>query len=242
MDASVAAKNQERFMASRFCSLCRPLLLLACAYLTMANPQAQTTNRSSLSIIVAAGQQGLRISWPSNASDYVLEEAAVITSNWQSSALAPALNGDQFIVSFQPAHQTRFFRIRSASNLSAFRILSHTPTANAAEVGVTYRPQIFFSRKARPGTLTTNSVYATVGGEVVPANVVPASDGSFVWLFFKKPLPGATRVRVTVDGTTIASEGALTLLDGDGEGRPGGALNFEFTTVSLAELLSLIHI
>jgi hypothetical protein len=222
-------------MAHRFSAMFQALL---CAFILQAFTltHGQSTNPPSLSIVVATGEQGLRIAWPSSASDFVLEETGVVNSNWQSSALGPALSGNEFVVNLTPTDKARFFRIRKMSNLSAFRILSHTPSMDATEVGVTYRPQIFFSRKARPGTLSTNSIYATVGGKVIPANVVPASDGSFAWLFFKSALPGAAKVRVMVDGSLIASEGELSLLDADGDGRQGGLLEYEFTTVSLAEL------
>ena len=69
------------------------------------------------------------------------------------------------------------------------------------------------------------------------ATIVPASDGSFAWLFFAQPLPGASTITMHVYGSTIlaASDGAL--LDADGDGTAGGELTWTFTTVSLAGLL-----
>ena len=68
------------------------------------------------------------------------------------------------------------------------------------------------------------------------ANIVPANDGSFAWLFFKQPVPGGTRVRVRVDGATILSADGASALDADADGLPGGTLDFEFTTVSRVAL------
>jgi len=65
----------------------------------------------------------------------------------------------------------------------------------------------------------------------VAATIVPSDDGTYAWLFFTKPMPGASMIKVTVDGSTIrAADG--TLVDAAGTGTPGSKLTFSFTTVS----------
>ncbi|MCJ8283022.1 MAG: carboxypeptidase-like regulatory domain-containing protein, partial [Rivularia sp. ALOHA_DT_140] len=70
----------------------------------------------------------------------------------------------------------------------------------------------------------------------IAANIIPADDGSFAWLFFKDGMPSASVVEVTVDGSTIKPLDGGDALDADGDGEAGGVLKFDFSTVSLAPL------
>ncbi len=116
-----------------------------------------------------------------------------------------------------------------------FVIREHAPRAGEHEIGVTQRVQVFFSKPVDPATLDAASFFAAVGGAPLPATIVPATRGEFAWLFFDEPLPGGTRVTVTVDGDAIRSlDGEL--LDGDGDGVAGGVRTFSFSTVSTAAL------
>ena len=82
--------------------------------------------------------------------------------------------------------------------LPQFNVTSFTPTAMSEDVGVTFRPQVYFSRPVDPASLNANNFYATdTTGAKVGATIVPASDGSFAWLFFTQPLPAPPRSRCT---------------------------------------------
>ncbi len=107
------------------------------------------------------------------------------------------------------------------------------PIAGATEVGVTFKPQVFFSQPVNVATLNANNFFATFAGAKLPATIVPADDGSFAWLFFADPLPGSAQIEVTVDGATIVA-GDGRLLDADRDGIPGGTFTFDFSTVSVA--------
>lgn len=110
------------------------------------------------------------------------------------------------------------------------------PAHGATEVGSTYRPQVSFSRPINNASLSSANFYATSPlGTKLPATIVPAQDGSFAWLFFATPQPGAARITIHVVGDTIQSADG-SLLDADGDGTPGGHLQFSYTTVSLAPL------
>ena len=114
----------------------------------------------------------------------------------------------------------------------ALAVTSHTPSDGSIDVGVTFRPQVFFSRPIDATTLNSNNFYASFGGAKLPAAIVPADDGTFAWLFFDTPMPDASLVRVTVDGSSIrAADGAL--LDADRDGTPGGVLTYDYKTVNL---------
>lgn len=121
--------------------------------------------------------------------------------------------------------------------LATFNITSVTPTEGSEDVGVTYRPQVFFSRPVDISSLNDSNFFATdTTGAVVPATIVPSADGSFAWLFFDASLPGASTITMHVDGSTIRADGDGAALDADGDGTAGGEFTWKFSTVSLAGL------
>ncbi len=118
-----------------------------------------------------------------------------------------------------------------------FTVASFTPLDGAEDVGSTFRPQVVFSRPVDPASLNADNFFATgPNGAKLPANIVPAADGRFAWLFFADPMPGGSRIALHVDGSTILA-GDGSLLDADADGVPGGALEVFFTTVSLTPLV-----
>ena len=108
-----------------------------------------------------------------------------------------------------------------------------SPVARSGEVGVTFHPEISFSRPVDPDTLTANSFFATdPAGNVIPANIIKKLDGTGAFLFFDDPLPGASQITVHVVGDLIEGAADAALLDGDGDGVPGGEFTYSFTTVN----------
>jgi PAP2 superfamily/Bacterial Ig-like domain len=119
-----------------------------------------------------------------------------------------------------------------------FDIARYTPLNGARDVGSTYRPQVFFSRAVNPTSLSANNFYATgPNGSKLAANIVPAGDGSFAWLFFTQPMPGASQITVHLDGATILAAGDGVALDADGNGVAGGQFSYKVSTVSLTPLV-----
>ncbi|MHB8520202.1 MAG: Ig-like domain-containing protein, partial [Limisphaerales bacterium] len=116
---------------------------------------------------------------------------------------------------------------------ATFVVTDFTPSSGSTDVGVTVRPQVFFSKPVDPFTLNSDNFYATAGGQKLLTTIVPSNDGRFAWLFFAGSMPNASEVQVTVDGATIRQQGTETPLDANGDGVPGGTLTFSFTTVSL---------
>ncbi len=117
--------------------------------------------------------------------------------------------------------------------LAPLTVTSLTPTEGSGDVGVTVRPQVRFSRAVNLSTLTADSFFATgPDGSKLDATVVPASDGTYAWLFFTNPMPGGSRVTLHVDGSKIRGAADGTFLDADGNGTAGGTLTQSFTTVS----------
>lgn len=116
-------------------------------------------------------------------------------------------------------------------------VTEFTPLNGANDVGSTFRPQVFFSRPVNTATLTANSFFATdTTGATIPATIVPSADGTFAWLFFTNPMPGASTITIHVVGNSILAAGDGQALDADGDGLAGGTLTYQFSTVSLAPL------
>ena len=110
------------------------------------------------------------------------------------------------------------------------------PMDGSTDIGVTYRPKVTFSRAIDPTTLNAADFYATdPAGDKLPATIVPSDDGTYAWLFFSSPLPGASAITLIVDGSGIkAADG--TELDAAMDGTPGSKLTETFTTVSVANV------
>jgi hypothetical protein len=119
---------------------------------------------------------------------------------------------------------------------AALTISEVTPMDGAVDVGVTVRPKVVFSRPVDPSTLTSSNFFASdSAGTKLPAAIVPANDGTFAWLFLTGPMPGASTITLTVDGSTIrTSDGAL--LDATGTGKAGSISRTRFTTVGQTSL------
>lgn len=119
-----------------------------------------------------------------------------------------------------------------------FTLADFSPLSGARDIGTTQRPQVFFSRSVNPSTLSANNFYATSpSGAKLPANIVPAGDGSFAWLFFSGPLPGGSQITVHLDGSTILAADDGAPLDADGDGTAAGTFAYSFSTVSLTPLI-----
>lgn len=124
------------------------------------------------------------------------------------------------------------------SSAAPLTIVETYPDDGAIDVGSTFRPKVVFSRPIDSATLSTTNFYATSpSGAKLPARIVVGGDGTFAWLFFADPLPGGAQITIHLDGSTIRAQGDLQPLDADGDGLPGGATEFRFTTVSLTPLV-----
>ena len=134
-------------------------------------------------------------------------------------------------------NQSTLTRNVTLTQLAPFTITQLTPEDGNSDVGVTFRPQIRFSRAVDVSTLSGDSFYATgPDGQKIAATVVPALDGSYAWLFFQNPLPGASRITLHVEGDKIKAAADGLALDGDANGTAGGSLLSSFTTVSIASV------
>ena len=205
------------------------ILLLGLLSSISDHSRAQSPDPPALDI-ERIGARRIQLSWPAGAAEFSLEESEELIA-WLPSLLLPEQNGGRFQVVFDVEAARRFFRLRRSEGSGVFSLVTHLPSNGAGEVGLTFKPQIVFSRPVDKSTLA-GAIQARVGGRVLATTVVPSNDGAFAWLFFDDPLPGSSKVRIVVEGDNILAEGADTALDADGDGEPGGRLEFQFTTVA----------
>ena len=116
-----------------------------------------------------------------------------------------------------------------------FTITGHAPSDGMERVGVQARPRIDFSLPVDPTSLDSASLHASVGGETLPLTIVKSNGGRLAWLYAAGGLPGGAEIEVTVNGDLIRGPGGVAL-DADGDGVPGGVLNFTFRTASIVPL------
>ncbi|MCB1526942.1 MAG: VCBS domain-containing protein, partial [Hyphomicrobiaceae bacterium] len=118
-----------------------------------------------------------------------------------------------------------------------FAIESLTPANGAGEIGVTFRPQVTFTRAVDAATLTADSFYVTdASGAKLAANVVVSGDGLHAWMLLNEAMPGSSKVKLHLDGSIIKAAQDGALLDGDGDGLAGGNSLSSFSTVSRTAL------
>lgn len=145
-------------------------------------------------------------------------------------------NGNQeLVVSAIDASGNVAFEVRSVfvDVVDPFVITETRPSDGEGDIGVTVKPEIFFSEAVDPATLTSQSLNMSAGGETLSTNIVPSDDGMFVWVFPSEPVPGSSTVSVSINGDLIRPAAGGTTLDADGDGSPGGTLSFSYSSVSL---------
>ena len=90
-------------------------------------------------------------------------------------------------------------------------ITAATPDSLATDVGVTYRPEVIFSRAVDPASVTAQSLFVTdAAGNVVPTTITLALGNTAAFLLPAGAMPGGSQLTLHVEGATIrgAADGA----------------------------------
>jgi len=111
-----------------------------------------------------------------------------------------------------------------------------SPAHGENEVAVTRETVLRFSQPLAAATeITTANFFAEFGGRKLLSRVEISSDRRKATLFYLENLPGASRVRVTLNPNRILDSGGKAV-DGDGDGQPGGVALIDFDTLSTTAL------
>lgn len=178
--------------------------------------------------------QQIRLSWPSDASAFVLESATSIgaASTWIQVSAPRQTDAAGFFVTVSPAGGNRFFRLRESQGNQLTRIVESSPAAGENGVSVTRETVVRLSGPlAATVTIPNDKFYAEFGGRKLLTRVQISGDRRTLTLFYLEPLPGSARVRVTLKGDGLNDE-AGRAVDVDGDGQPGGTALIDFETLS----------
>lgn len=192
-----------------------------------------------LNAVRLAGQQ-IRLSWPAEATGFILEEASAVGKSpvWTPVAAAPLADPSGFNVIVSAGSGIRFFRLRQAQADQLIRIAESSPAAGEGSVSVTRETIIRLTAPlAGSAAVGNDRLYAEFGGRKLLTRVQLSSDRRTLTLFYLEPLPGSARVRVTFLGDGLNDERGRAL-DLDGDGQPGGVATIDFDTLSLTPVLS----
>ncbi len=113
------------------------------------------------------------------------------------------------------------------------RMVESSPQDGETGVAIRRETVLRFDRPVDRASLDAQSLYASVGGERLPARIHVAPDGLTVTLFYAGDgLPAHAEVLITLDGDRARSANGHGL-DADGDGFVGGVGKFSFETLDL---------
>ncbi|MCC7373847.1 MAG: hypothetical protein IT581_04260 [Verrucomicrobiales bacterium] len=176
----------------------------------------------------------LEIAWPASAQESVLESSGSVGSAaaWSEVAATPSVVGDSRVVLLPQTPSDRFFRLRG--NAGAVIVERVQPRPGETGVAVTRETVMDLSAAVRavPGA-DGFGVSGYAAGRRLVGRWDLSGDGKSITWFPLEPIPGASRVRVEVQGETFV-DAAGRALDADGDGVPGGVGAVEFDTLGNA--------
>ena len=187
-----------------------------------------------LSIEPEVGQQ-VRLSWPDDGRDYVVERVSALdgVGGWAEWGVAPAIQGDRQVVLLVPGAAAEYYRLRELGPRLT-RVALTSPADGEAGVSVLRETVIEFTRPLAEGTvLGVAELEAKLGERRLLSRSVLSADRRRATLFYLEPLPAGARIKVALRGDGLL-DGEGVAVDADGDGVAGGTAVIEFDTMSTA--------
>lgn len=197
---------------------------------SMSAAEPEPAAPTVLSISRGANNQ-VTAQWPASATGLVLETASELgsNSNWQPIGSTPVREAGGFAVQFPVSQPQQFFRLRA----SLATIERTSPANGEAGVAVIRETIVRLTRPlAADAMVNANSFFAGFGGRRLLTRTELSPDRRTLSLFYLEPLPGSTRVTVSLNGAGLTDNLGLPL-DPDGDGQPGGTGYVQFNTLSV---------
>jgi hypothetical protein len=186
--------------------------------------------------IHALDRQNIQISWPGNATGFVLEQTTAVGlgSTWQPVNLPPVAQNERLSLALPITSNARqFFRLRQPGLTT---ITETSPADGETDVAVTRETIVHFSGPlAASAVIHDTNFYAVAAGRRILSRVELSTDRTKASLFYLEPLPGSSRVTVFFDGQGLA-DSLDRPLDPAGTGSPYSLKVISFDTLSLAPL------
>ena len=171
-------------------------------------------------------QKRLVLRW-TNSGPVIVESSPSLgaTSSWKPVTGTPDAGGRSLTLT--PADSRVFYRLREGTPL--VRVVSSSPAAGEFNISVLREVILRFSEPL-PASANLNSTrfFTEADGRKLLGRVELAPDRASATLFPLEPIPGNTRVRVTLDGNTLGAEPAR--IDFDGDSVPGGIFTMAYQT------------
>lgn len=200
--------------------------------LLIASSGSLFAQQPQLKVTILSAQE-IRLSWPSDFSDYLLESAPGLkgATVWTRVSATPKVEGSEWVVRVTAGNAIQFYRLRQA--LVQLTTLSETsPAAGEGNVAVTRETILRLSAPLAPtATVGNDRLYAEFGGQKLLPRVQLSTDRRTLTLFYLAPLPGRARIRVTFNGDGL-NDAAGQAVDADGNGQAGGKLSLDFDTLA----------
>ena len=115
-------------------------------------------------------------------------------------------------------------------------VVSSSPAAGESDVAITRETIIRFSDPLDASvTADPSAVEAFFGGERRSGRLHRSADARSLTLFYDDVLPPSARVRIVLNGDLLIDARGLAV-DADGDGVPGGVMEFDYDTLGLASV------
>ena len=200
--------------------------------LLIASSGSLFAQQPQLKVTILSAQE-IRLSWPSDFSNYLLESAPGLkgATVWTRVSATPKVEGSEWVVRVTAGNAIQFYRLRQA--LVQLTTLSETsPAAGEGNMAVTRETILRLSAPLAPtATVGNDRLYAEFGGQKLLSRVQLSTDRRTLTLFYLAPLPGRARIRVTFNGDGL-NDAAGQAVDADGNGQAGGKLSLDFDTLA----------
>ncbi len=172
----------------------------------------------------------IRVSWTNGPKTWVPEiSVGLAPANWRLLGAQITSGGEARRVELDSGSERVYFRLHQ---LQPAVIQSHSPISGELGVSVNRETILRFSAPLESGALIgTEQFFATAAGRKLLGRVEVGTDRKTATLFALEPIPGGTNVVVTFTPTGVRDTNGL-IVDANGDGAPGGALAFGYTTHS----------
>ncbi|MDA0349904.1 MAG: Ig-like domain-containing protein [Verrucomicrobia bacterium] len=213
------------------CSVILLILLAAFSDSFLIGQQADTQIKIEL-----LTEESIELTWPVSPEEYELDTSTELTTaSWSKVNQQIQTGGNQNRIELDYYGESRFFRLREVEP-KLLGITSSSPSSRDASVAVTRETVVRFSRPLHPDSVVTSAhFFARAGGDDLPARIHLSADRRSVTLFYAENLPGNARVDVVFNGTGLKDD-LGRIIDADGDGQPGGSIEFQFNTLGLQPL------
>jgi hypothetical protein len=174
----------------------------------------------------------VRVTWPTTDHRLRLEKLSRLApgANWQPVILPAEHGAGVSAIILEAGWATEFFRLVDEGPPPPAAVVEVSPAPGEGGVAVNREVILRLSRPlAGDAVVGPEVLQVSHAGRTNLSRVQRSSDRLTLTLFPLEPLPAGARVRVTFEGDGLLDDRGRAV-DADGDGQPGGRLEYEFDT------------